>query len=100
MLQFKRVKSDYAPPKIIVANTTFMHLIFLCKYKNHILDFYFLFEIYWIRFRLKTINSKQTPINIGELQHMKYICDETVFVIKYEKLHTYFKTKVVGGNFW
>jgi hypothetical protein len=30
---------------------------------------------------------------------MKYICDEIILVTKYEKLHTYFKTKVVGGSF-
>jgi hypothetical protein len=31
---------------------------------------------------------------------MKYIYDKIILVMKYEKLHTYFKTKVVGGFFW
>jgi len=31
---------------------------------------------------------------------MKYIYDKIILVTKYEKLHTYFKTKVVGGFFW
>jgi hypothetical protein len=56
-----------------------------------------LFEVYWIRFRHSF--EKKTPTNIGELQHMKYICDEIIFITKYEKLHTYFKTRVVGGIF-
>jgi hypothetical protein len=30
---------------------------------------------------------------------MDYICDEIIFVTKYEKLHIYFKTKVVDGIF-
>jgi hypothetical protein len=38
--------------------------------------------------------KKKTPTNIGELEHMKYICAEIIFVTKYEKLHTYFKTRV------
>jgi hypothetical protein len=32
--------------------------------------------------------KKKTPINIGELHHMKYICDEIILVMEYEKLHT------------
>jgi hypothetical protein len=42
---------------------------------------------------------KKISTNIGELQHMKYICDKIILVMEYEKLHTYFKTKV-GGIFW
>jgi len=44
--------------------------------------------------------KKKTPTNIVELQHLKYICDKIIFVTKYEKLHIYFKIKVVGGIFW
>jgi hypothetical protein len=44
--------------------------------------------------------KKKTPTNIGEFQHMKYICDELILVMNYEKLHIYFKTRVVGGIFW
>ncbi len=62
-------------------------IIFVClKYIGLDLDF------------LKTFFLK-TPPNINELQHMKYICDEIILVTKYEKLHTYFKTRVVGGIF-
>jgi hypothetical protein len=28
---------------------------------------------------------------------MEYICDKIIFVTKFEKLHIYFKTRVVGG---
>ncbi len=42
----------------------------------------------------------KNPPNIGELQHMKYIFNKSKLIMKYEKLHTYFKTKVVGGIFW
>jgi hypothetical protein len=28
---------------------------------------------------------------------MEYICDKITHVAKFEKLHIYFKTKVVGG---
>jgi len=48
---------------------------------------------------LKESIFKKIPTNIGELQHMKYICNEIILITKYEKLHTYFKTKVVGGIF-
>jgi hypothetical protein len=44
--------------------------------------------------------KKKNLTNNGELQHMRYICDEIIFIMEYEKLHTYFKTKVVGGIFW
>jgi hypothetical protein len=45
-------KSTLHPPKIIVTNIAFLHLVFLCKYKHHILDYLYLFKVYWIRFRL------------------------------------------------
>jgi len=43
--------------------------------------------------------KKKNLTNIGELQHMKYICDEIILVMEYEKLHAYFKTRVVDGIF-
>jgi hypothetical protein len=49
---------------------------------------------------LKKSFKKKTLTNIGELQYMKYICDEIILVTEYEKLHTYFNTRVVGGIFW
>jgi hypothetical protein len=49
---------------------------------------------------LKHSFEKKIQIKIGELQHMKYIYDEVILVKEYEKLHTYFKIKVVGEFFW
>jgi hypothetical protein len=37
---------------------------------------------------LKQSLKGKTPTNISELQHMKYICEEIIFVMEYEKLHT------------
>jgi hypothetical protein len=82
-------KSTLCPPKILVTNIAFLHLFLKSKYRHHILDFFCLFEVYWIRFRLKKIIiKKKPPTNIGELQHMKYICDKLIFIMEYEKLHT------------
>jgi hypothetical protein len=36
---------------------------------------------------LKQSLKKKNPTKIGELQHMKHICDEIILVTKYEKLH-------------
>jgi len=30
---------------------------------------------------------------------MKYICYKIILVTKFEKLHIYFKTRIVGGSF-
>jgi hypothetical protein len=93
-------KSTLLPLKKNFTNTEFLHLVFLCKYRHHNLDYFCLFEVYWIRFRLKKSLKRKTPTNIGELQHMKYICDKIILDTECEKLHTYFKTRVVGGIFW
>jgi len=82
---------------IIVA---FLHLGFLCKYKHHILDFFICLKYIGLYLDFKKSFFKKIPTNISELQHMKYICEEIILIMKYEKLHTYFKTKVVGGIFW
>jgi hypothetical protein len=84
-----------------------------CSHKYYISTFGFYVNInikFWIIFvclkyigldlDLRQSFRKKTPTNISELQHLKYIGDEIIFVTKYEKLHTYFKTKVVGGIFW
>ncbi len=36
---------------------------------------------------------------IEEIEHTKYIYDEIIFVMEYEKICIYFKNRVVGGNF-
>jgi hypothetical protein len=39
----------------------------------------------------------KNPTNIEKFELMEYICDKIIFVIKFEKLNIYFKTKVVDG---
>jgi len=58
-----------------------------------------LLKIYLINFRYKTINFFKNPTNIEEFERIKYICDKIILIIGFEKLHIYFKTKVVGGIF-
>jgi len=70
---------------IIVA---FLHLVFLCKYKHHILDLFICLKYIGLYLDLRQSIKKKTPTNISELQHMKYICDEIILIMKYEKLHT------------
>jgi hypothetical protein len=92
-------KNTLRPPKIIVTNIAFLHLVLLCKYKHHILDFFICLKYIGLDLDLRQSLKNKIPTNIGELQHMKYIFDEIILDTKYEKLHTYFKTKVVGGIF-
>jgi hypothetical protein len=37
------------------------------------------------------------PTNIEEFECMEYICDQIIFVIEFENLIIYFKSKVVDG---
>jgi hypothetical protein len=32
-----------------------------------------------------------------KIKHMEYICDKIIHIIKFEKMHIYFKTRVVNG---
>jgi hypothetical protein len=86
--------------RIVVTNVTFLHLVF---YVNIYITFWIIF-VYLKYIRLyvdfKKSFKKKTPPNIGELQHMKHICDEIILVMEYENLYTYFKSRVVGGIFW
>jgi hypothetical protein len=66
----------------------------------HVVDYFFFFEEYRIRFRILKIILKEKKTNNGELQHMRYICDEIIFIMEYKKLQTYFKTRIVDGIFW
>jgi hypothetical protein len=36
-----------------------------------------------LNFDLEKSFKKKTPTNIGEFQHMNYICDEIIFVTEY-----------------
>jgi hypothetical protein len=35
--------------------------------------------------------------NIEKIERMEYICDKIIFVIEFENLNIYFKTRVVEG---
>jgi hypothetical protein len=93
-------KNTLRPPQIVITNIAFLPLVFFCKYKHHILDFFVCLQYIGLDLDLRQSFKKNTPTNIGELQHMTNICDEIILVTKYEKLHTYFKTRLVGGIFW
>jgi hypothetical protein len=87
--------SIISPPKIVVTGTIFLYLVFLVTYGNHILDYFYLFKVMFISFIFKLINFFKTK-NVKELEHMEYICDKIILVTKHEKLHIYFKTKIMG----
>lgn len=36
-------------------------------------------------------------INVETIECMKYICDKIISFIRFENLHTHFKSRVVGG---
>jgi hypothetical protein len=93
-------KSTLLPLKKNFTNTEFLHLVFLCKYRHHNLDFFVCLKYIGLDLDLKQSLKKKNPTNIGELQYMKYICDKIILDTECEKLHTYFKTRVVGGIFW
>jgi hypothetical protein len=99
MSNTKECRSTLHPSKIVIANITFLHLVFLCKYRHHILDFFVCLKYIGLDLDLRQWFFLRTPTNIGELQHMKYICDEIILITEYEKLHIYFKTTVVNGIF-
>jgi hypothetical protein len=67
-------------------------------YEHHIF-YYFCLKYFALDLDLRQSFKKKNPTNIGELQHMQYICDKIILDTEYEKLHTYFKTKVVGEFF-
>jgi hypothetical protein len=58
---------------------------------------YWIFLVYFINIQINQSFFKRT--NFEELEHMENICDEIIFVTKYEKLNIYFKIGVVNGNF-
>jgi hypothetical protein len=73
-------------PLIVVTNPTFVHLVFIVSI--NITFWVICICLKYIGLDLDFKKSlKKTPRNIGELQHMKYICDEIILVIEYEKLH-------------
>jgi hypothetical protein len=58
-------KSTLHPSKIVITNTAFLHLVFLWKYRHHILDYFCLFEVYlW---RNNTCHGVWNCIHILEL---------------------------------
>jgi len=77
-----------------------MHLIFYVSINITFWIIFVFLKCIILDLDLKQSFKKKNPTDIGKLQHMKYICDKIILVIEYENLHTYFKTKVVGGIFW
>jgi hypothetical protein len=63
---------------------------------HHILNYFFLIEVYMISFKLNLINFLKNETNFD---CMEYICDKIIFITKFENLNIYFKTKVVDGIF-
>jgi len=53
--------------------------------------------VYLISFRFNLINYFKNPTKIIEFEDIKYICDKIIPLIELEKLHIYFKTRVVGA---
>jgi hypothetical protein len=67
-------KSTLWRPNIVVTNIAFLHLVFLCKYRHDILDYFYLFEEYWINildsFKKKK-NSFFSAIKTKYYMHLK-----------------------------
>jgi len=64
-------------------------------YGHHILDYFCLFKVYLISFKLHIINYFENSTNIKEFECMDYICDKIIPIIGFENLNIYFKTRVV-----
>ncbi len=47
--------------------------------------------------KLNLFNFLKNSTNNEKFECMEYICDKIILVIEFEKLHIYFKTKVVSG---
>jgi hypothetical protein len=94
------VKAHYTPPKLWSQILHFCIWFFGINIDITSWIIFVCLKYIGLDFNLRQSIKRKTPKNIGELQHMKYICDEIIFIIEYEKLHTYFKTKVLGGIFW
>jgi len=86
------------PPK----NCCHKYNIFIFSFFGNIwgshIGLFCLFKIIFISFIFKLIDFLKTT-NVKELEHMEYICDEVILVTKHEKLHIYFKTKIMGWIF-
>jgi hypothetical protein len=52
-----------------------------------------------MKFKLKLLNNLIFFLKIEELECTNYICDKIKPIIKFEKLHMYFKIKFVGEIF-
>jgi len=83
------VKSHHAPQKLY---SQILHFCIWFFYVNIDIIFWIIFvclKYIGLDLNLRQSFKKKTPTNIGELQHMNYICNEIILVTKYEKLHTY-----------
>jgi len=75
-------KNTLSPPNIIATNTIYLVLVFLVMHGDKILDF---LRVYFIIFLFICIKYILKTTNLEEFERMEYICDEIIFVIKYEK---------------
>jgi hypothetical protein len=57
------------------------------------------FKNIWLALDLKQLIILKNLTNIEKFEHMKYICNIIISMRKFENLHIYFKTKIVGGIF-
>ncbi len=58
LICWKKGESTLCPLKIVVTKIKILHLVFLGTYRHHILDYFCLFQVYYIKFKLKLVNLK------------------------------------------
>jgi hypothetical protein len=84
------------PQKLIVTKKI-LHLGFFGTCGHHILDYFCSFQVYCISFRLELVYFKRNfNKHLWTWTYQVYLCWNK-YVKDYEKLQTYFKTKVTSG---
>jgi hypothetical protein len=74
-------ESTLKPPKNCNHKYNIFIINFLVTYRHQIVDYFDFKKVYFINFRLKLMNFiKKTPMNIEELECMKYICYKIILV--------------------
>ncbi len=72
------------PLKICNHKYNIFIMIFWVTYGHHILEYFGFLKVYFINFRLKLMNFiKRTPMNIEELECMKYTCYKIILITKF-----------------
>jgi hypothetical protein len=57
------------------------------------------FKYIWLALDLIYSIILRNPKNIEKFEHMEYICDKRICIIKFKSLNIYFKIRVVDGIF-